>query len=93
MWTGDEASAFLSHVATQRLGPLWRLALATGLRRGELLGLRWSDMDLATARLTVAQARVTAGTVTTGRPKTKAGSRVVALDPETVATLRGWERR
>lgn len=50
-------------------------------------------MDLGTARLTVARARVMAGTVTTGRPKTKAGARVIGLGPSTVAALKTWKRR
>lgn len=46
-WTEPEAAAFLASVAHDRLFPLWRLALSTGMRRGELAGLRWRDVDLA----------------------------------------------
>ena len=45
-WTEQEASDFLAAVAEERLYPLWRLVLASGLRRGELCGLRWRDVDL-----------------------------------------------
>jgi integrase len=42
-WTRDEVRSFLEAAAGDRLGAVWRLALATGLRRGELLGLQCSD--------------------------------------------------
>ena len=92
-WSEREASAFLSAVAAHRLHPLWRLVLATGLRRGELLGLRWTDVDLGAATLQVVETRVVAAEVLTGPPKTQAGARVVALDEGTVAALATWRRR
>jgi integrase len=49
----DEVRALLEATAGDRLGPLWRLALASGLRLGELLGLAWDDIDLAAGRITV----------------------------------------
>ncbi len=92
-WSEEEASAFLESVAADRLFPLWRLALATGMRRGELAGLRWRDVNLATGTVTVASTRVVADVVVTGEPKTRAGARVVALDRETTATLVAWRKR
>lgn len=92
-WTADEATRFLDAVAAGRLHPLWRLVLATGLRRGELCGLRWRDVDLSSGTVEVAQARVVAEEVVTGAPKTRAGSRVVALDRDTVLALTTWRRR
>ena len=92
-WSEAEAGAFLASVTDDRLFPLWRLALATGMRRGELAGLRWRDVDLATGTVTVASTRVVADVVVTGEPKTRAGARVVALDRETTATLVAWRKR
>jgi len=92
-WTETEAAAFLSAVRDERLFPLWRLVLATGLRRGELCGLRWSDVDIEAGRLEVAETRVVAEDVVTGAPKTRAGARLVALDDATVAALGSWRRR
>jgi integrase len=45
--TPEEAQKLLSAIADNRLASVFILALATGLRRGEILGLRWSDVDLA----------------------------------------------
>jgi integrase len=92
-WTEAEAGAFLAAVRGDRLGPIWRVVLATGLRRGELCGLRWVDVDLAAGTLEVAQSRVVADEVMTGAPKTRAGSRVLALDTGTVAALSAWRRQ
>src|SRR4051794_31036657 len=53
--TVEEAARFLMVSASDRLGALWSLALHTGLRQGELLGLRWQDVDMERATLTVLQ--------------------------------------
>lgn len=52
----DELARFLSATADDALAPLWALAASTGLRRGELVGLRWSDLDLQKGTLRVARA-------------------------------------
>jgi hypothetical protein len=66
----------------------------TGMRRGELLGLRWTDVDLDTARIAIRSNRVRAGkSVATGTPKTKRGTRRLVLDPDTIAALRAWRKR
>jgi integrase len=44
-WTADEVRAFLDAAIDDRLHAAWRLALATGCRRGELLGLQWTDVS------------------------------------------------
>src|SRR5205814_7204003 len=46
VWSAEQARAFLAHVKGDRLSALYLLALTTGMRRGELLGLRWEDVDL-----------------------------------------------
>jgi integrase len=62
-----------------------------GMRRGELLGLRWVDVDLDLARVAIRQTLVLAGRqVVTSEPKTSRGRRSIALDPRTVAALRAW---
>lgn len=87
-WTASETRRFLAHVEHDRLAALWRLAATTGMRRGELLGLRWQDVDLDTGRLRVEQqALPTPGGVTFGSPKSKRSRRPITLDSATVEAL------
>ena len=89
----DEVLAFLDSegVRSDRLRAVWRLALATGLRRGELVALRWRDLDFAGKRLFVRQAASLDGyRITFGPPKTQASVRTVALDDDTLAALEAW---
>jgi integrase len=90
-WTADELTAFLNATRDDRLQPLWRFLAMTGCRRGEALGLRWSDVDLAHGRVTVTHQRTIAGgRVVEGSPKTAAGARTIALDAVSVSTLKTW---
>ncbi|MQB02329.1 MAG: tyrosine-type recombinase/integrase, partial [Actinobacteria bacterium] len=92
-WTADQVRAFLAHVAGDRLHAAWRLSLY-GLRRGEVLGLRWSDVDLETQRLSVKQARVLVDyEVLIEQPKSRHGKRNLPLDDELVAALRELRKR
>jgi integrase len=71
---------------------VWHLAAGTGMRRGEVLGLRWADVDLDRARVAVRRTLVLAGgRVVTSEPKTARGRRSIAIDPRTVAALRSWQ--
>jgi len=54
-WEPAELGAFLDHAVADRLGALFEVMAATGLRRGEACGLRWSDVDLERSRLVVRQ--------------------------------------
>ena len=53
-WDREQVRRFLQQSADHELGDLWRVALGTGMRRGELLGLRWEDVDLTVPSLQVA---------------------------------------
>jgi len=55
IWEPEDTARFLEHVAEDRLSALYELAAYTGLRRAELCGLRWSDLDVDTAGLVVRQ--------------------------------------
>ena len=71
------------------LFPIVSLALATGMRRGELLGLQWGDIDLDAGRLRVERSiEETKAGLRLKSPKTKRGRRNVTLPPEAVAMLR-----
>ncbi len=88
-WTADEARRFLTATAGERHGVVWALMLSTGLRRGEVLGLRWEDFDLDAGRLAVTQTVVVASNKAyVSEPKTVAGRRSVSLHPEMVEALR-----
>jgi integrase len=61
-WTREELRSFLDHVRDDRLFPAWLLHATTGMRRGEVLGLRWVDLDLPAQRLAVRKTLVMVGT-------------------------------
>ena len=76
---------------SDRYRTLFRLAAATGMRRGELLGLRWSDVHLDTGRLEITQALTAVGYMTSfSRLKTKTSRRCITLDPTTIEHLIAW---
>lgn len=88
-WTTEQAKAFLDFTKDDRLSFAWWLLLARGLRRGELCGLRWADVDLEGAVLRINRTRVTVeGRAIDSTPKTESGRRSIPLDPALVAILR-----
>jgi len=90
-WSDTQARAFLDAVAGDRLYAMWVLFLTTGVRRGELAGLRWDDVELERATMAIVRNRVSAGrgrAVSTHQPKTRRGRRNVALDVTSVDVLR-----
>ncbi|MDX6198770.1 MAG: hypothetical protein QOJ79_1921 [Actinomycetota bacterium] len=89
VWTPEEGAAFVVAVEGQRLGACWVLALTAGLRRGELAGLHWEDVDLDRAVVRIAVQRTTDSDYKVVSKEPKASSRrAVALAPRTVAALR-----
>ncbi len=91
--TAVEVRKFLAKASTDRLSVAWRLSLY-GLRRGEVLGLRWSDIDLRAKTLTVNQARVLVEyRVRIEEPESRNGKRTLALDAELVAALTTLRKR
>lgn len=88
-WTPKEVARFLESTRSEREHPLWVLALTTGMRRGEVVGLRWKDVDLEAGRLSVKSALVSVRyQVIESQPKTEHGRRPISLDPLTVSALR-----
>lgn len=95
-WTGSQVAAFLdaAREGEPRLAAAFTLAATTGMRRGEVLGLRWSDLDLDAARAQIVRALVIVDNrPTLSEPKTERGRRSVPLPPETVAVLRAHKVR
>lgn len=99
-WSADEIAAFLSATADDRLSTAWWLLATTGMRRGEVLGLTWTAIDLDAAIFSVRRTLVTTQARRAGdpgmvwsEPKTDKGWRTVALDPDTIAALRAHRAR
>ncbi len=93
--TVAEARRFLATVQGHRLQALFDLALRTGLRKGELLGLRWEDLDLdnGTASIRRTLQRTPTGGLTTLPTKTVSSERRIALPTECVHALKRHRER
>lgn len=93
VWEPAIAGTFLDAASEHRLGALFELAILTGMRRGELCGLRWQDVDLAARRLVVRVQLVQVGNkLVEGTIKTDAGqNRAIALSDRAVAALLTWQ--
>lgn len=93
-WTGDELADFLDRAAGHRLGALFEVLAFTGMRRGEVCGLRWSDVDLDAGVLTVREQLVEInGKIIPGKPKTRSGERRIEIGRGTVAVLKAHRKR
>jgi integrase len=92
-WTAQELQVFLREAAGHRLFPAMWLLANTGLRRSELLGLQWDDVDLDAATLAINRGLVSIGyELHESRGKTSNSRRAIDLDPTTVAVLTAWKR-
>jgi integrase len=106
IWTAEQIGAFLDATQGQRLYPLYHLAAFAGMRRGELCGISWDDVDLAAGRIVVRwqitdqgyrAAKAAEKQGKRGRyrskPKTRAGEdRVVDLDAISIKVLKKWRK-
>jgi integrase len=92
-WDAGQVRRFLEATVDDELHDLWRVALGTGMRRGELLGLRWEDVDLEIPQLRVASAL----TCVDGRVRLKATKtrrpRTLYLDDDTATAIARQPRR
>jgi integrase len=94
VWSRQHLAVFLGSVRDDPLFVLWWLVALTGLRRGEVAALRWSDLDLDAATLTVhEQIVVVDGQDLVGPPKSASSRRTIALDKVTASLLRGLWRQ
>jgi integrase len=94
VWSPEQLRAFLAQVRHDPLDAAWLLFTTTGMRRGEVAGLRWPDVDLDGGRVSPRRPRVVVNyEVVIPEPKTAKGRRSLALDPATVAALRDHRRR
>ena len=94
-WSAAEVRSFLESVSSDRLAAMWVLLCTTGMRRGEVLGLRWDDIDLDNGRIAVRRAlvEIAGSEVHLSEPKTSRGRRSVSLDTRTIDALAQHRRR
>jgi integrase len=92
-WTAEQVTKFLASVQGKPLHPAFLTLATTGLRRSELLGLRWADIDLEAGTLAVRQVvSLDRYKPFLAEPKTPRSRRVIALDPGTVKTLKSHRK-
>lgn len=92
--THEQATAFLHAISGHRLEALYRLALGLGLRRGEVCGLRWQDVDLERGELRVTGALVRFGGVTQRHnTKTQTSRRTLQMPQQMIAILAAHQAR
>jgi integrase len=90
-WTAAQAHAFLSFVESHRLYAGWLLIITTGMRRSELLGLRWQHVNLDAGLVAVVDTLVEVNNKPVLRideTKTSGSRRTIAVDPVTVDALK-----
>jgi integrase len=99
VWTPKQTGTFLDFIAEERLYALYHLTAFRGLRRGEDIGLDWTELDLDEALLTVLSS-ITDDTYdklddpdSDDDPKSEAGDRTMSLDPVTVEVMEDWKAR
>jgi integrase len=87
-WNADQLGSFLALAQTSTYFTALWLAANTGMRRGEVLGLRWGDVDLESARLSVNRSLISvAYELHESRGKTRTARRTIDLDERTVGVL------
>jgi integrase len=95
-WSAAEVNTFAAFIEGHELHELWALAASTGLRRSELLGLRWIDLDLNRRLLSVRRVLILVGGTAQFKdaPKSAHGFRTISLPPKVtqlLIELREWQ--
>jgi len=93
VWEVDEAHSFLKAAEKDRYYIAFLLALTTGMRQGEILGLRWKDVDLEKGILSITQTLSHDGKELQVGAKTNSGNRTVSIDAETIRELKLIHKR
>lgn len=90
-WTGAQLASFLGLVAEDRWRPMWQTFASTGMRRGEVAGLRWAEVDLDAGTIAVERSTTQLGQQRVTTTPKNHERRTVAIDQELVAELRAWK--
>ena len=94
IWSVQEALKFLEHAQSDRLNALWYTTLFSGMRRAEVLGLQWVNVNLEQGEILIRSTLVEIeGKLIMGEPKTRAGRRTIAITPDTVQVLKAHKQR
>jgi integrase len=88
VWTVAQLRAFLTTSRQHRLFAFFHVAAYTGARRGELLNLRWTDIDFDAGKITITGSTAVIGGERVNGTTKSGRTRVVSIDDETVAVLR-----
>ncbi len=90
VWNVEQVGCFLRAAADDSFEALWRLAVFTGMRRGELLALHWSDLDFDAEALFVQRtlSRGITARLEEGEPKSRSGRRRISLSATVVDSLK-----
>lgn len=92
-WEVDQLVCFLDAIDSHRMGPAFYFAAHTGMRRGEVLGVRWRDLDLDVGRVSVRQALVSvAYEISISDVKTGSSRRTIDIDDDLVQVLEDWHK-
>ncbi len=92
--SADDTRRLLEAAGEYRLEALYILAIHTGMRQGEMLALRWQDVDMENAVVSVRRTLTrNGGKVAFGEPKTKKSRRSIRLTPQAVEALRSHLER
>jgi integrase len=92
VWAPDQIQIFLKSVQEDRFAALFLLELTTGIRRGQLCGLKWLAVDLQAGDITVHDNRVVVGGQARDKAggKTKNADQTISIDRVTTAALQRW---
>ena len=94
VWNAQQLGAFLASTTDHRYHAALWVTANTGMRRGEVLGLRWGDVDLDAAHLSVTRSLISVGyELHETRGKSRTARRTINLDPRTVDVLHAWRQR
>lgn len=94
VWTSTQLQCFLASLDGERLAPAFLLAAHTGMRRGEVVGLRWADVDLDAKLIHLRQNAVVSNyDARLTDVKTTHGRRTIDVNDDVVRALQGWRRK
>jgi integrase len=92
-WEIDQLVRFLDAISSHRMAAAFEFAANTGMRRGEVLGVRWRDIDFDAGRVSVRQALVSVSyKVSISDVKTGTSRRTIDIEEDLVQVLRDWRK-